>query len=234
MEISDRPLFEQTRLPGRPALRHQEGRKSSFGPLLCWIYGFVPPRIRTTILGLLRKLEGGELYSLTLREVIRKYHGVEVGLYTDGALVPWTFPEGTKIGRFCSIYPTVRAFNRNHGMNVKSTHALFNNPILGLVSEDFIPRLPIVIGNDVWIGCYAIILPSVRTIGDGAIIGAGSVVHEAVPPYAVVVGHPGRVVRYRFKKELIADLLCSRWWEKPLAELDLESFRRPLDGGPVR
>ena len=87
-----------------------------------------------------------------------------------------------------------------------------------------------------FMGHNVIILPSVNKIGDGAVIGAGSVVHEDVPPYGVVVGHPARLVRYRFNKEVIAGLLASRWWEKPLRELaqDIESFRRPLDGGPVR
>jgi acetyltransferase-like isoleucine patch superfamily enzyme len=185
----------------------------------------------------LLSIEGGELYSLTLRDIMRKYHGVDIGLYTAGApFVPWAFRPGTKIGRFCSIFTTVRAFNANHPMNLKSTHAIFYNPALGLVSGDLIERLPVAIGNDVLVGHNAIILPSVRTIGDGAVIGAGSVVHEDVPPYAVVVGHPGRIVRYRFNKEVIADLLASRWWDKPLAELslELEAFRRPLDGEPIR
>jgi len=124
----------------------------------------------------------------------------------------------------------------NHPMNLKSTHAFFFNPSLGLVRQDPRTRPPLTIGNDVYIGHNVIILPSVRTIGDGAVIGAGSVVNEDVPPYAVVIGYPARVVRYRFKKETVAELLASRWWDKPLAELalNLEEFCRPLDGGPVR
>jgi FkbH-like protein len=168
---------------------------------------------------------------------MRKYHGVDIGLYTMGApFVPGAFPEGTKIGRFCSFFPTVRAFNANHPMNLKSTHAFFYNPALGIVKEDLLDRPPTVIGSDIWMGHNAIILPSVRIIGDGAVIGSGSVVNEYVPPYAVVTGYPARVVRYRFKKEVIAELLASRWWDKPLAELtiNLEDFRRPLEGGPVR
>lgn len=215
-----------------------EGKKSSLGPFLCWLYGFFHARtIRSRIWWLLEKIEGGELYSLTLREIMRKYRGVEIGLFTDGAaFIPGAFPPGTKVGRFSSFYSTVRAFSVNHPMNLKSTHAFFFNPGLGFVDQDPRTQDPVVIGSDVYIGHNAIILPSVRTIGDGAVIGAGCVVNEDVPPYAVVVGHPGRVVRYRFKKEVIAELFASHWWDKPLAELalDLESFRRPLDGEPVR
>lgn len=203
-----------------------------------WLYGrFEGKTIRWTIRWLLEKLEEGELYSLTLREVMRKHHGVEIGLFSAGApFEPGAFSPGTKIGRFSSFNRSARAFSANHPMNLKSTHAFFYNPALGLVKDDLAVRLPLTIGNDVLIGHNVTILPSVRQIGDGAVIGAGAVVHEDVPPYAVVVGHPGRVVRYRFKKEVIADLRASRWWDSPLMELvgKLDDFRCPLDGGPVR
>jgi maltose O-acetyltransferase len=55
---------------------------------------------------------------------------------------------------------------------------------------------PVVIGDDVWIGAHAVILPGVK-IGEGAVIGAGAIVSTDVPDYAVVVGIPGRVVRFR-------------------------------------
>ena len=75
----------------------------------------------------------------------------------------------------------------------------------------FVAGSTIVIENDVWIGHRAYVRPGVR-IGTGAIIGAYAVVTRDVPPYAVVVGNPGRVVRYRFDEALIARLLASRWW----------------------
>ena len=64
------------------------------------------------------------------------------------------------------------------------------------------------------------------------IIGAGAVVNRDVPPYAVVLGNPGRVVKYRFSEEVIARLLEEKWWEKDLAELaeNIEEFQMPLDG----
>ena len=235
--LDDIPLVRKSKSPIFSAVQHQEGQRSWLGPLFCWLYGFSRQGIRSIILWIVEKLEGGQLYTLTSREILRKYHGVEVGLYTMGSpLVPKYFPSGTKIGRYSSIFWTVRAFNANRPRNLKSTHGLFYNPGAGLVDQDLITRPPIVIGNDVFIGHNAIILASVRKIGDGAIIGAGSVLYEDVPPYAIVMGHPARVVSYRFKKETVAELLASRWWDKPLSELaqDIESFRRTLDGGPVR
>lgn len=68
------------------------------------------------------------------------------------------------------------------------------------------------IGNDVWIGREAVIMPGV-TIGDGAIVGTRAQVAKDVPPYAVVVGNPGRVVKMRFPPEIVAALLDIRWWD---------------------
>ncbi|WNJ90574.1 CatB-related O-acetyltransferase [Bosea sp. 685] len=68
------------------------------------------------------------------------------------------------------------------------------------------------IGNDVWIGREAVIMPGV-TVGDGAIIGTRAQVARDVPPYAVVVGNPGRVVKMRFAPEIVAELLSIRWWD---------------------
>jgi acetyltransferase-like isoleucine patch superfamily enzyme len=70
----------------------------------------------------------------------------------------------------------------------------------------------IVIGNDVWIGRGATLLGDVR-VGDGAIIGANSVVTKDVPPYAVVAGNPARIIRYRFSPEIIARFLKVKWWD---------------------
>lgn len=69
----------------------------------------------------------------------------------------------------------------------------------------------VIIGNDVWIGCHTIILGGVH-VGNGAVIGAGAVVAKDVPPYAIVVGNPARVVKYRFPKETIEKLQRIKWW----------------------
>ena len=107
----------------------------------------------------------------------------------------------TTVGRYCSIATTVRVMNRNHPMNYKSMHAFFFNPKLKYCKDDNVEYIPLQIGNDVWIGHNAILMPHVKNIGDGAVIGAGTVVNKDIPPYAVVVGNPSRIVRYRFSKE---------------------------------
>jgi acetyltransferase-like isoleucine patch superfamily enzyme len=164
-------------------------------------------------------------------------HGVEVGLYTHGGcFVPNNMAPGVVIGRYCSIAVTACAFTRNHPMNLRSSHALFFNPQFGFSQIDYVPRQRLVIGHDVWIGHNAIILPSVSSVGDGAVISAGSLVNKNVPPYAVVTGNPSRVVRYRFSDSVIADLQASRWWELSLEELlaRFGEFQHPLEGESVR
>jgi len=79
----------------------------------------------------------------------------------------------------------------------------------------------ITIGNDVYIGAYSFINASkVTSIGDGAIIGAGAVVLEDVPPYAVVTGVPAKIKRYRFRPEMIETLLRVKWWDWSIDEIN--------------
>jgi carbonic anhydrase/acetyltransferase-like protein (isoleucine patch superfamily) len=80
------------------------------------------------------------------------------------------------------------------------------------MAADAVDTGPTVIGNDVFIGVGAIVLGGV-TVGDGAVIGAGAVVSKPVPPYAVVLGNPAQVARYRFESEIRERLLALRWWD---------------------
>jgi len=84
------------------------------------------------------------------------------------------------------------------------------------------------IGSDVWIGMEAMVLDGV-TIGHGAIIGARAVVTKDIPPYAVAVGMPAKIIKYRFPQEIIDRLLEVTWWDLPDAEIDkkIEFFRKP-------
>jgi len=83
---------------------------------------------------------------------------------------------------------------------------------------------PITIGNDVYIGANVFINASrVTGIGDGAIIGAGAVVLENVPPYAVVVGVPAKIKRYRYSPEMIETLLRVKWWDWPADKINANS-----------
>lgn len=114
-------------------------------------------------------------------------------------------------------------------MDRKSTHGYFFNPELGLADAE-VPPSELYIGNDVWLGHGSILTTGVHSVGDGAVVGAGAVVFRDVPPYAVVVGNPARVVRYRFGADRIAQLLEERWWERDIQDLDQEIvyFTRPL------
>ena len=181
--------------------------------------------------GLLR-LEGGELLSLSLREIQRQHYRNEVGLYTTGGLGRRTLRPGARVGRFCQIDPTARAFNANHPSDTISGHAFFYNPALGYVSKDLLTRTQLHVGHDVRIESNAVITASVTSIGSGAVIGANSVVFQDVPPYAIIQGNPGRITGYRFDPDTIQQLLESNWWDQPLHELlkDLATFQRPLAG----
>ena len=128
------------------------------------------------------------------------------------------------IGKFCQIAAGVEFVmnGANHQMNAVSTF-----PFYTLEGWDMEPPalsdLPLkgdtVIGNDVWIGQNAVILPGVH-IGDGAIIGANSVVGSDIEPYTIVVGNPAKVLRKRFDDELIELLLRFKWWNKSIEEIN--------------
>lgn len=85
--------------------------------------------------------------------------------------------------------------------------------------DGFVRAGDTVVGNDVWIGTEAMIMPGVR-IGDGAVIAARAVVTADVEPYAVVAGMPARQLRRRFSQERIAMLLEMRWWDWPLERIN--------------
>lgn len=86
-----------------------------------------------------------------------------------------------------------------------------------------------VIGNDVWIAAGASILRGV-TVGDGAVIGASTVVTKDVPPYAIVVGNPGKILRMRYNEEIVERLLKLKWWDFPddIIRKNLKLFQAEL------
>jgi virginiamycin A acetyltransferase len=182
-------------------------------------YGSSRASVRRLIVKLIIEIEGGEFYSTTLREIFRVHHGVDIGMYTHGGCFrPYAFGRNTTIGRYTSVAATAFAATDNHPMEYKSTHGFFFNPTLGLVDREW-EHSPLSIGSDVWLGHNSIIMPQVDSVGDGAVVGAGAVVFKDVPPYAVVVGNPGRVVRYRFDPTTIALLLAERWWQQDIDEI---------------
>jgi virginiamycin A acetyltransferase len=195
--------------------------------ILTRLYAFNNSNLRNYILKYIAKMEGGILYSSTIRIIFREYHYIDIGMYTyGGCFSPDNVPGGTSIGRYCSFAEKFRILDANHPAKFKSLHPFFFNPVLGYVDDFLISRTQLMIGNDVWVGHAAIILPSVMKIENGAIIGAGCVVTENVPPYAVVVGNPGRVIKYRFDEKTIDKIQQSKWWEKNITDIkaDLHEF----------
>lgn len=123
----------------------------------------------------------------------------------------------TRIGKFCSIGHGAYIGLWEHNMAV-STHSFYlyetsGNFVKGYKNYDKC-ALTTIIGNDVWVGANSVILKG-RTIGDGAIVGAGSVVTRDVPPYAIAVGNPARIVKYRFESADIEFLCHLNWWHAP-------------------
>jgi acetyltransferase-like isoleucine patch superfamily enzyme len=154
---------------------------------------------------------------------IRKY-GWSIGDHTYGT--PTVANEGLaklQIGKYCSIAGGVSIALDNHRADTMTTY-----PFKGLRKywehvpadvEDHASKGDVVIGNDVWIAADAFIGSGV-TIGDGAILGAKTIVTSDVPAYAVVVGNPGRIIRYRFDPEIIAELQRLAWWDLPDESVD--------------
>jgi len=160
------------------------------------------------------KLEGGVFSSFSLRKILQNRRGVTVGAYSYGGCFEDRFIDpGTVVGHYVSVAEGVRIMGRNHPLDSPSLHPFFFNSSLGWIEKDTLPYRPIFIGHDAWIGANALIMPSVKRVGIGAVIGAGSIVTKDVPDFAVVVGNPAKIVKYRFSPKERSDLLSSRWWE---------------------
>jgi virginiamycin A acetyltransferase len=192
--------------------------RSALSPLLTAMYGV--RRLRALAVRTALRLEGGAFSTVTVRELLARHHGVEVGDYSYGpCLIPGAFPAGVTIGRYVSIAQGVSVLRRNHPSDRLSTHPAFFNKNLRFVGQDEVPFLPLTIGHDAWIGERAIITAGCGRIGVGAIVGSAAVVTKDVPDFAIVGGVPAKLIRYRFPEEVRQRVLASRWWERDLRGL---------------
>lgn len=146
-------------------------------------------------------------------ETVAVLSNVDIGDYSymsGNAVV-----SNTRIGKFCSIGPNFFCGWGVHPIDGISTSPVFysSRAKFTFSEEDKIEEHPqITIGNDVFIGANVTVLEGV-TIGDGAVIGAGAVVSKDIPPYAVAVGSPIQIKRYRFSEEQIRQLRRIAWWD---------------------
>jgi virginiamycin A acetyltransferase len=174
---------------------------------------------------------------------------IEVGEYTyyDDSNHPEDFehvnvvyafgPEKLIIGRYCALAEGVRFImsGADHPMLGPSTFPFgtfggdWAETTMDLVM-DAPSRGDTVVGNDVWIGYRALVMPGI-TIGDGAVVAAGSVVVSDIPPYAIAGGNPAQVIRMRYDEADVDRLLRAAWWDWPV-ELVTEHARTIMAGTP--
>ena len=153
-----------------------------------------------------------------------RYAKYQIGEYTYGFPEVFDWNEGTtlKIGKFCSIAKGVKIYlGGNHRIDWITTYpfgAFFEEAknIQGHPTS----KGDVIIENDVWIGGDAIILSGVK-LSNGSVVGAGAVVTKSVPPYAVVVGNPGKIIKFRFEPKIIEELERICWWDWELEKIKL-------------
>jgi acetyltransferase-like isoleucine patch superfamily enzyme len=144
--------------------------------------------------------------SLKLREIFAKRYDIHVGMQSYGCFDRWRMRGPMQVGRYCSIANTVRSALDNHPFEAMTTHPALYEKKFGVVASDRQWDGHLSISDDVWIGHNVVLLPGCKTIGRGAIIGAGAIVTRSVEPYAIIAGNPARKLRMRFGTELIAAL----------------------------
>lgn len=131
------------------------------------------------------------------------------------------------VGKFCSIAAGVRIGLGSHPLSYVSTHPSFysaSQPLAKTFAKQdiFLPFKKTFIGHDVWIGENALIKDGVR-IGTGAVVGAGAIVTKDVSEYAIVVGAPAKIVRFRFDEATRQKIMKTQWWDKSVRWLE-ENF----------
>lgn len=171
---------------------------------------------------LLSRIKGSKISeNVIIKSFCRVYYS-EIGSYTyigQGSII-----NQCKIGKYCSIAMNAKIGMGRHPTDYISTSPLFytpNNPFKVILVKDTVFKecYYTMIGSDVWIGVDAIIKDGLD-IGHGAIIAAGSVVTKNIPPYAIVGGVPAKVIKYRYDKQIIDELLALKWWEWELSKIE--------------
>jgi len=124
----------------------------------------------------------------------------------------YAFINSVTIGNFCSIARNVSIQEYDHYFDRISSYFIHQNVFGEKMKSDINSKGDIIIENDVWIGTQCVILSGAH-ISNGAVIGANSVVNSYIPPYALAVGSPAKVVKFRFDDVIIRKLLSLQWWD---------------------
>ncbi|MBL7771385.1 MAG: CatB-related O-acetyltransferase [Chitinophagaceae bacterium] len=169
----------------------------------------------------------------------------KLGIYSY--ISQFSVVKSVTIGNFSSISWGCSLGPEEHDFNRLTTHSfLISTETFKLLEEKVYSPFdkPCTIGNDVWIGCGTTILRGVH-IGDGAVVGANSVVTKSVPPFAIVAGSPARIIRFRFPKDIQDALIELAWWhweeakfkqalplfkEKEVTQETIEALKKIKDG----
>ncbi len=128
---------------------------------------------------------------------------------------PYTMINNAIIKNYCSIGPGVKIGQGDHSKDYITTYQKISAKLI----NHSLNTSPAIIGNDVWCGANVVIMQGV-TIGDGAIIGANAVVTRDIPDYAIAVGIPAKVTRYRFSPEIIRIIKNSKWFDNDIIEAE--------------
>ncbi|MEY2793958.1 MAG: hypothetical protein RJA76_1950 [Bacteroidota bacterium] len=159
---------------------------------------------------------------------------VQVGKYSYGELLVQSLyvqdKEKLKIGNFVSIAPGAWfILGNNHQTQTLTTYPIWSR-FVAYNPMDATSKGPIIVEDEVWIGTNALILSGV-TIGKGAIVAAGAVVTKDVPAYSVVGGNPAKVIKYRFKEEIISILKDVNLLNYPINSLtsNLQELYNPIE-----
>jgi len=145
-------------------------------------------------------------------------------------IISWSDEYKIHVGKYCSIGRDCNFFlHANHRPDWVTTSSQLLGPVTPEIANMHMEmghpscKGDITIGNDVWIGAKSTIMSGVK-IGHGAVIGSGSVVAKDIPPYAIVVGNPAKIVKYRFDEQQIEDLLGIAWWDWEESKIKEESM----------
>jgi acetyltransferase-like isoleucine patch superfamily enzyme len=176
----------------------------------------------------------------------RIFHDFSIGSFS---YITGGFFYHTHIGRYSSLSNGLHIGQGNHPVDWLSTHPFQYQGLKFDVGEGFADReryyddlvtadnskvqkpVRTVIGNDVWIA-HGVYVRNGVTIGDGAVIGSRAVVTKDVPPYAIVVGNPGRIIRLRFSDDIVERLLKVKWWNYApwqLRDVEFSNIELALD-----